>query len=355
MKKICISVITLITIVVQSGCGADSGHAVSTKVEYRDHSTQSSSDYQNGAQNTSEPQAGSLSGDGSAGGLKVGFIQTANESGWRAAHTQSMQDTFNNGNYTYKFIDGQADQAVQIEGIETLIAEKFDVIILAPIVEDGWEDVLKKAQDAEIPVIVVDRMVSADDSLYSCWVGSNFEKEGKDAANWLVETNGTSEKQNMVVLEGTINASAQLGRTKGFESVISKHDNYTILASESGDFDKAKGKALMNQYLTEYDDIDIIVSQNDNMTYGVVEAIEESDRKCSDYTIITFDGEANAFKLMMDGKVSLEVECNPLQGPTVEKLMNKILAGETVDKIQYMEEGVFPAETAQDEIGNRKF
>ncbi len=352
-RKISLLFLAVFILGVLAGCG--SSDSMSKKVELRNDPVKSSSDYSSGTGNISSGNSNTNNSNTSSDKLKVGFIQTANESGWRAAHTQSMKDTFGTDKYTYTFVDGQGDQKVQIAGIEKFINEKYDVIILAPIVEDGWDDILKKAKDAGIPVIIVDRMVSADESLYSCWIGSNFDKEGKDAAQWLVDNNGTTEAQNIVILEGTTGASAQIGRSEGFDSIISKYTNYTVLASESGDFDKAKGKDLMKDYLGRFDKIDVIVTQNDNMAYGVIEAIQEAGGKASDYTIISFDGEANAFKEMISGNIAVDVECNPLQGPTVEEVMKKILAGETVEKKLYMEEGVYPASEAADEVANRKY
>lgn len=351
-KKISLLFLAIFIVGIMVGCG--SNESMSKKVELRDEPVKSSSDYGNGTGNIS---SGSTNKDNNTTSdtLKVGFIQTANESGWRAAHTQSMKDTFDTDEYTYTFVDGQGDQAVQIAGMERFINEDYDVIILDPIVEEGWDNILKKAQNADIPVIVVDRMVSSDSSLYSCWIGSDFEKEGKDAAQWLVDNKGTTEAQNIVILEGTKGASAQLGRTTGFDAVISQYDNYTVLASEDGDFDKAKGKELMKNYMGRFDKIDVIVTQNDNMAYGVIEAINEAGKKPSDYTIISFDGEANAFKEMINGNIAVDIECNPLQGPTIEAVMKKLLAGETVEKKLYMEEGVYPASVAAQEVANRKY
>ena len=334
------------------GCSKDEGK--STKVELRNDPVKSSSDYASGSGNASTDSAKKDDTD-STGKLKIGFVQTANESGWRAAHTQSMQDTFSTGDYSYKFIDGQGEQEVQIKGIQSLIDDGYDAIILAPIVEDGWDDILKKAQDAGIPVVIVDRKVSADSSLYSCWVGSDFDAEGRSAAQWLVDNVGTTEPKNVVILEGTTGSSAQLGRTKGFGEVIGQYSNYTVLASESGDFDKAKGKELMKKYLGEFDKIDVIVTQNDNMAYGVIEAINEAGGSASDYTIVSFDGEAAAFKEMIAGNIAVDIECNPLQGPTVEKLIKQLLDGQSVDKEQFMEEGIYPASVAKDEVANRKY
>lgn len=351
-KKILSLLLCVFMLGIVCGCGAE--QSTSTKVELRDDPVKSSSDYASGSGNAMSQGTKDNDSD-SSGKIKIGFVQTANESGWRAAHTQSMKDTFSQDGYSYKFIDGQGEQSVQIAGIEELINDGYDAIILAPIVEDGWDDVLKKAQAAGIPVIIVDRKVSSDSSLYSCWVGSDFETEGKNAAKWLADNIGTSEQKNIVVLEGTTGSSAQLGRTEGFNAEISKYSSYSILASESGDFDKSKGKELMKKYLEQFDKIDVIVSQNDNMAYGVIEAIEEAGKNASDYTIVSFDGEAEAFKQMIAGKISVDIECNPLQGPTVEKLVKKLLDGETVDKEQFMEEGIYPASVAKDEVANRKY
>lgn len=351
-KKILSLLLCVFMLGIMCGCGAE--QSTSTKVELRDDPVKSSSDYASGSGNAMSQGTKDNDSD-SSGKIKIGFVQTANESGWRAAHTQSMKDIFSQDGYSYKFIDGQGEQSVQIAGIEELINDGYDAIILAPIVEDGWDDVLKKAQAAGIPVIIVDRKVSSDSSLYSCWVGSDFETEGKNAAKWLADNIGTSEQKNIVVLEGTTGSSAQLGRTEGFNAEISKYSSYSILASESGDFDKSKGKELMKKYLEQFDKIDVIVSQNDNMAYGVIEAIEEAGKNASDYTIVSFDGEAEAFKQMIAGKISVDIECNPLQGPTVEKLVKKLLDGETVDKEQFMEEGIYPASVAKDEVANRKY
>lgn len=345
------------------GCGQE--ESTMTKVELSDTPVKASSDYSGSSGQTAKPAEDNKKEDtnkdkepekdtSSGGTPSIYFVCNANGIGWSAALVNSMQDTFGSGGYEYTFIDGQGDQNIQIEGVKTAIAAKPDCLILDPVSEDGWDDILKEAQDAEVPVLLVDRTISADESLYEGWVGSDFLAEGTNAGKWLAET-ANGEKMNIVVLQGD-NGSAALGRTDGFQQVVDQHDNLKIIAQEHADFDKAKAKALMQDYLDQYDDIDVIVTQNDNMLYGVAELLEEKNIDMNDYTIISFDGEAEAFKYMVDNaKLDLEVECNPLQGPKAEEMVKKILAGETIDKINYVEEGVFTADMAKDEIGNRQF
>ena len=198
--------------------------------------------------------------------------------------------------------------------------------------------------------------MSADESLYEGWLGSNFDLEGENAGKWLVkEANG--KKMNIVVLQGGAGASAQIGRHDGFNRIIKKNKNFKILAEEKADFDKAKAKTLMAKYLDKYGDkIDVIVTHNDTMCYGVIETLKEKNIDPNDYIIISFDGEAEVFKLMVDkAKVDLCVECNPLLGPATEKLVAKMVAGETIDKTNYVDEGVFTADMAAAELPNRQY
>lgn len=350
------------------GCGSTEADYTSTKVEISENPVRSSTDYATGSISTStnsgssstaetkkeDDDANKADSSNSGDKPKIWFINNANGVGFSAALTNSMDSALNISDYDYKFIDGQGEQQIQIDAVESAIAEGVDCIALDPIQEEGFSDTLKKAKDAGVKIVLIDRQIS-DESLYDAWLGSDFLLEGQNAAKWLVETKGEEDKQKVVVLEGDRGSSAAIGRTNGFKEVIDNYSNYEIIASETANFDKAKGKALMADYLGQYDNINVIVSQNDEMTYGVLEALEEDGKDAKNYTIITFDGQADVFKEMINGKVDLCVECNPLLGPDSAALVAKVLAGEQVDKINYVEEGVFPAEVASEEIGNRTF
>jgi simple sugar transport system substrate-binding protein len=281
--------------------------------------------------------------------IVVGFSQVGAESDWRVENTESFKSTFTEENgYYLLYSDAQQKQENQIKAIRSFILQDVDYIVFAPIVETGWDAVLEEAKKAGIPVIITDRMVDVeDDSLYTSWVGADFELEGQKAGEWLssyLEKMSRSDEQiNIVTLEGTIGATAQIGRTAGFEKYLRRNRNWNMLAQESADFTQAKGQEVMEEYLKKYPDIDVVVSQNDNMTFGAINAIEAAGKTCGidgDIIVISFDAVEDAVKLVEDGKINVTVECNPIHGPIVEGIIEQLERGETPEKIIYVEEGL---------------
>jgi len=294
--------------------------------------------------------------------ITVGFSQVGAESDWRVANTKSMKDALSEENgFELIFSDAQQKQENQIKAVRDFITQEVDYIVIAPITETGWETVLTEAKEAGIPVIIVDRMINVtDDSLYTAWVGSDFEQEGKDAANWLVEYMNNqgkgNEEQNVVVLQGTIGSSAELGRTKGFDEVISNYSNYHVLAKQTGEFTQTKGQEVMESFIKQYSDIDVVVAQNDNMAFGAIDALKNAGKNPGkDVVVISFDSVRAAFEAMIAGDLNVTVECNPLHGPRVVEIINKLESGESVDKIQYVKEGIYPSETAAEDIKSREY
>lgn len=296
--------------------------------------------------------------------IVVGYAQVGAESDWRTANTNSFKSTFIESNgYKLLFDDAQQKQENQIKAIRNFIQQDVDYIVLAPVIETGWETVLGEAKEAGIPVILSDRMVDVtDESLYTCWVGGNFVKEGNDAADWLakyLKDNGRSEEAiNIVTLQGTIGSSAQVGRTDGFAQKLAEHTNWTMLDKQTGEFTQSKGQEVMESFLKSYDDIDVVVAENDNMAFGAIDAIKAAGKTCGpkgDIVIVSFDAVKAAFESMIAGDMNVSVECNPLHGPRVAEIIQKLEAGESVDKIQYVDELVYPAETAAEIIGTRAY
>ncbi|MDF2588178.1 MAG: monosaccharide transporter substrate-binding protein family [Anaerocolumna sp.] len=294
--------------------------------------------------------------------IVVGYAQVGAESDWRTANTVSFQSTFVEENgYKLIFDDAQQKQENQIKAIRNFIQQDVDYIVLAPVVETGWETVLGEAKEAGIPVILSDRMIEvSDDSLYTCWVGGNFKKEGEDAVAWLaeyLEKEGRADEDiNIVTLQGTIGSSAQVGRTDGVDGKLSEHPKWHMLDKQTGEFTQSKGQEVMESFLKSYDDIDVVIAENDNMAFGAIDAIKAAGKDPGkDIIIVSFDAVKAAFESMIAGDMNVSVECNPLHGPRVAEIIQKLEKGEKVDKIQYVDEGVFPADTAADLIDTRKY
>ena len=366
MKKKLLAIIMCMIMVLTTGCG-NNGMMVLTPegdmVIQEDGTTSGTGSASTKKEKEDAPAAAEKKDNNTSGLIRVGFAQVGAESGWRLAQTQSMKDTFTEKNgYQFDFVDCNNNSKAQIEAVAGFIKDGVQYIILDPIVEKGYDDVLKDAKKAGIPVIVVDRNISADSSLYTCWVGSDFTKEGTDAANWLVDylkkEKRDSEEINILTILGSDGASATTGRTKGFEDVAKRQSNWKMLDKQSGDFTKDGGNAVMKAFLGKYDDIDVVVCQNDDEAFGAIEAIKEAGKTCGpkgDIIIISFDATGDGFQAMIDGDINVDVECNPLEGPFVAQLIQKLEKGEKIDEIQYMNEGVFPAEEAEKTLPSRAY
>lgn len=282
--------------------------------------------------------------------IVVGVSQVGAESDWRIAQTDSIKDALTTENGFYMIFDNaQQKQENQIKAVRNFILQEVDYIVLDPIVVSGWENVLQNAKDAGIPVILIDRNVEVeDDSLYVTSVVTDSEAEGRNAGYWLEdylkEEKRENEDINIVILLGTEGASAQIGRTKGFTEVARKHENWKILEQIGGDFTQAKGREAMETLLEKYDDIDVVISENDNMTFGAVDAIQAAGKTCGpdgEITMISFDAVHAALEAMQRGEINADFECNPLQGAKLAETIQKLENGEKVDKIQYIEETYF--------------
>lgn len=303
--------------------------------------------------------AGGGGGGGSEGGdevITVGFAQTGSESGWRAANTESMKAAFSAEN-GFELVFNAADNKIeaQISAVRNFINQGVDAIVIAPIVEDGWDDVLQEAAEAGIPVILEDRTVTASDDLYASWVGLDFKKEGVMAGEWAAENFGDT-PTNMVVLEGTTGSAPANDRAEGFAEAI-EGTQITTLDSQTGNFTRADGKTVMEGFLQKYgDQIDLVYAHNDDMALGAIDAIEAAGFvPGEDIKIISIDAVKDGMLALIDGKINFIVECNPLLGDLAAGLVKDVLAGKTVEKKVYVEDQSFTPEQAAEVIDSRLY
>ncbi len=291
--------------------------------------------------------------------IVLGFSQVGAESEWRTANTESIKSAAKEAGIELKFSDAQQKQENQIKAIRSFIAQRVDVIAFSPVVESGWEPVLREAKAAKIPVVLTDRAVNTKDpSLYVTFMGSDFVEEGRKAGRWLVEKMKDSKGDvNIVELQGTVGSAPAIDRKKGFEEVIKADPKFKIIRSQTGDFTRAKGKEVMEAFLkAEGKKINVLYAHNDDMAIGAIQAIEEAGMKPGkDITIISIDAVKGAFEAMMAGKLNVTVECSPLLGPQLMAAVKDIKAGKPVPKRIVTEEGIFPMETAAQEFPKRKY
>ena len=291
--------------------------------------------------------------------IVLGFSQVGAESEWRTANTDSIKASAAEAGIELKFSDAQQKQENQIKAIRSFIAQKVDVIAFSPVVESGWETVLREAKAAKIPVVLTDRSVNVkDDSLYVSFMGSDFVEEGRKAGRWLVEAmKGSTGEVNIVELQGTVGSAPAIDRKKGFEEIIKADPKFKIIRSQTGDFTRAKGKVVMEAFLkAEGKKINVLYAHNDDMAIGAIQAIEEAGLKpAKDITIISIDAVKGAFEAMIAGKLNVSVECSPLLGPQLMSAVKDLKAGKTLQKRIVTVEGIFPMEVAAKEFPTRKY
>lgn len=294
--------------------------------------------------------------------IVVGVSQVGSESVWRTANTASLQRTFTRENgYLMIFDNARQKQENQIKAIRSFISQGVDYIVFSPITEEGWDTVLSEAKQAGIPVILMDRKIKTEDeTLYTAWVGSDFVREGRDAGQWLEEylkTSGkTDESLQMVMLLGTDGSTSMIGRKEGFCEVLKKHANWKMLAYIDADYTTAKAYEEMRKAFGKYGDIDVVISQNDDMTFGAIEAIQSIGKTPGldgDVILLSFDAVKEALGYVQDGIIGVDVECNPDQGSYISRIIQSIEGNKSFEKDTYVDEQIFTKDIVADYIENR--
>jgi len=264
---------------------------------------------------------------------KVGFAQTESNNPWRIAQTKSMQDEAKKRGWQLVYTDAAGSAAKQVADVNSMIAQGVDAIFLAPREEKPLIPAVMAAKKAGIPVILLDR--SVDPSLakagedYVTFIGSDFIEEGKRAAEWL--TKAMNGKANIIQLEGTTGSSPANDRAKGFADYIKDHPDMKIIASQSGDFARDKGRQVAETLLQAHPEANAIYAHNDEMAIGAISALEAAGKTPGkDVTIVSIDGTRDALQAIIDGKMGATVECSPFFGPAAFDTLVKYASGETI-------------------------
>lgn len=289
--------------------------------------------------------------------IRVGYAQIDEESSWRKASIESIQEAaLEFGvNLEVKFnVLSIEDQKKQVQ---KFIEEDVDVIAISPLISEGWRDILEDAQEAQIPVLLVDRAVAVEEELYTSFIGADFEEEGRRCARWLIKETADMPHVSILELRGTEGASPTQGRKEGFESAISGDERYQIVYSGCGDFNREGGAQIIRDYLAENEwDIDAIYAHNDEMALGAIEVLKEYGIKPGvDVKIMSVDGISDALAALKKGEINCVVECNPLLGPELMKAITDLMQGKELPLRIITDEIVFTEDTPEVLLQNRKY
>lgn len=294
--------------------------------------------------------------------ITVGMVQGGEDSLWKDANTESFQSIFTEENgYKFLFEDAGMDQEKQIDAIKGFADEGVDYILLNPVAEMGWEEVLEDVKKAGSLLIIVNRQIDENDTMqYECWIGSNYEDQGKQAMKWLEDnlegeeeketTKDTEEQEvneeelNIAMIQGSIGSPEQMERAEGYQKILSKHPEWRIVGQQTAENDRVTAKEVMTLFLDQEIELDVVIAESDQMALGVIDAFEE--RKISygeggDVILISFDAGKEGLKAVQDGKVNVTFECTPLIAPKTAEIIQKLEAGINIEKKQYVKENYY--------------
>jgi galactofuranose transport system substrate-binding protein len=284
--------------------------------------------------------------------ITVGVVQTnANESDWRTANTKSFNEAFAAAGFETKMVFGEGDHAKQIAQAQQLIQEEVDYLVVLGLQSAGWEDVAKASMEAGIPFIMADRKLDLSEDLYTAMVCSDFEAEGNKAVDWLKKQAINDCK--IVVLGGDTGSSAQLGRSKAIEDGAKANGWNIVFDQNMKGWDETLAKQAVADLIASGTKFNVVYAENDNMARGACDAMDAAGityGKSGDVKVIAFDANKWALQNVLDGKFNLDVECNPLHGPRIVKLINSLEAGETVEKNAYVDEEMFDCDTITKDV-----
>ena len=298
-------------------------------------------------------------GNGSGDLVTIGFVAVGPEGAWRQANEQNIQDTFTeDAGYDLKFAPAaNMDQASQISAFTSFVDEGVDVILLSATEGSGWEDSLQRAQEAEIPVILIDRGIEPDDTdLYVSRIAPDNLEVSSSVAEWAISE--FPDGARYFVLEGPAGVSVVNERNEGWDAVMADHPEFEKVGAQTANWSTEEARSVFETVLqSENNDVDMVFAQNDEMGLGAAIAAEAAGLEPGvDVKIATIDGTQNALEALAEGRLSFVAEYNPLFGETAMEIVDAALAGEEVESYVIVPSLTFDSpEAAEDALPDRKF
>lgn len=273
-----------------------------------------------------------------ASALTVAFSQIGQESDWRTANTDDLCNGIKAEGWDLVYDDGQQKQENQIKALRNFISQGVDYILFTGVVTTGWDEVLKEVNEAEIPLILIDRIPDCADKIeYKAAFGGDFLEEGRRmgfwAGNYFKSVGRGEEEINAVILEGTTGSGPATLRTQGIHEALANFPNIKVVASQTGNFTRAEGQAVMESFLKSQPDIDLLLAENDDMGLGAIAAIKAAGKvPGKDIIVVGCDAVKVAFEAIVAGEMNATIECTPLYSRFVIEAIKNLEAGQEYDK-----------------------
>jgi galactofuranose transport system substrate-binding protein len=292
---------------------------------------------------------GTASDDSGSGDVTtVGFVAVGPEGGFRDANEQAIKDAFSTeAGFDLKYAPASSptDQKSQLDAFSTFVNDEVDVILLTATEATGWDDSLALAQEAEIPVILLDRGVEASEDLYATRIAPDNVKVAASVGEWAVQT--YPEGAKYFTLEGVPGLSVVNERNEGFDEVIGGASGWDNVGAQTANWTADEGKSVIETVLKANPDLEFIFAQNDEMGIGAAAAVKAAGMTPgTDVKIATIDGTSAALEALAAGDLSFVAQYNPFFGDLAVDAVNKAVAGDTLDKIILVEGETFDSPEA---------
>lgn len=288
--------------------------------------------------------------------IKVGIINNnPNESGYRTANDKDLKAMFTEANgYDAQFAYGEKNDE-QIAAAQKYIQDGVDYLLLSAADTSGWDSVLQDAQDAGVQVILFDRVIDADPSLYVAAVISDMAQEGQTAVDWL-EKQGLDE-YNIIHIQGQMGTAAQIGRTGALSDKVDASDNWNLVTQQTGDWNAEKAQQIVQSVIDSKEPFNVIYAENDDMAKGAVAALDNANISHGvgkDVIIMGFDCNTWALEELLNQNWNYDGQCNPFQASYLDDIIKKLQNGETISEKEIImnEKGFDAEEITEDDVKN---
>lgn len=282
-----------------------------------------------------------------SGLIKVGIINNPpSESGYRAANVADFEKVFteDNGYEVSTFYSLKNDE--QLNAASQFITDGVDYILLSAAATDGWDSVLKNAQEAGIKVFLFDRMLNASESLYEAAVVSDMANQGNTAVGWLKDQN--LDEYNVIHIQGAMGSDAQIGRTAALDAEFMSGGMNKIV-QQTATWDEAEAKKIVESVINSGEGFNVIYAENDGMAKGAVAALDDAGITHGigkDVVVMGFDCNRWALRELLAGNWNYDGQCSPFQASVIDEMIQNIEIGGTVSSKKVIsEERGFDAST----------